>query len=210
MHALQTFWLLTESDFWTFVIPDTAFMFFGALAGPVVATNKSISFSAVPFRVPCVLAWNWPNLLVFDLANQRSEDSVTEDSIKKPWRPVPAGYITPIQMRRLLLTALPVVLIINFILGVWQETSLLFGLTWMYNDLQGGNDSFILRNMIISFAFGLYDGGSLRVACGAGHTIRESGYHWVLSSALSSSRLCTFKISKILPAIGRGTDSQPL
>lgn len=113
--------------------------------------------------------------LVFDLANQRSTDSVTEDSVNKPWRPVPAGYIAPIQMRRLLLAALPVVLIIHFILGAWQETSLLFGLTWMYNDLQSGNESFILWNLIISLAFGLYNGNSLRVACGAGHTIRESG-----------------------------------
>lgn len=31
MHGLQTFWLLTESDFWTFVIPNTAFGIFGAL-----------------------------------------------------------------------------------------------------------------------------------------------------------------------------------
>ena len=84
-------------------------------------------------------------------------------------------------MRRLLLAALPSVLIIHLILGAWQETSLLFGLTWMYNDIQGGNDRFILRCMIISLAFGLYNGGSLRVACGAEHTLRENGFHWIAS-----------------------------
>ena len=113
-----------------------------------------------------MLAWYWLNLLVLNLANQRSPDSVTEDSLNKPWRPIPAGYITPIQMRQLLLTALPIILIINHFLGASRETSLLFGLTWIYNDLQGGNNSFVQRNMIISLAFGLYYGGSLRVACG--------------------------------------------
>lgn len=114
-------------------------------------------------------------------------------------------------MRRLLLAALPVIRIINFILGAWQETSLLFGLTWMYNDLQGGNESFILRNLIISLAFGLYNGNSLRVACGAGHTIRESGYRWV--SIISVVIFSTMHIQDLKETAGdwaRNRQSAPL
>ena len=170
---------LFEYHAWTFVIPNTAFGIFGALASHVLTTNKPTNFSVILIRIPCVLAWNWLNLFVFDLANQRSSDSVTEDSLNKPWRPIPARHVTPAQMRRLLLAALPVVQAINFFLGGWQETSLLFGLTWMYNDLRGGDDSFLLRNMIISLAYGLYSGGSLRVACSAGHTLHETGFRWV-------------------------------
>ena len=144
-----------------------------------MTTNKPTSFSSILVRVPRVLLWNWLNLVIFDLANQRCPDSVTEDRLNKPWRPIPAGHFTPVQMRQLLLVALPVFQAINCFLGAWQETSLLFSLTWMYNDLRGGDDSFLSRNMIISLAFGLYNGGSLRVACSAGHTLHETGLHWV-------------------------------
>ena len=179
-NALQIFWSLTESDFWTFLIPDTAFGIFGALAGPVLTTDKTTSFSAVLTRIPYVLLWNWLNLLIFELANQRSPGAVAEDTLNKPWRPIPAGNVTPAQMRGLLLSAIPIVLAVNFFLGAWQETALLFGLTWMYNDLQGGDDNFILRNLIISVAFGLYNEGSLRVGCGAGHAPHETGFRWIL------------------------------
>lgn len=211
MHALQIFWLSTKSDFWTFVIPDTAFGVFGALAGPVLTTNNATSFPAILIRIPSVLAWNWLNLLVFDLANQRSPDSVAEDSLNKPWRPIPAGHVTPVQMRRLLLAVLPVVLAINFSLGAWQETSLLFALTWMYNDLRGGDDSFILRNMIISLAFGLYNGGSLRVACGAGNTLHESGYCWIIIvSAVIFSTMHIQDLKDIAGDQARNRQSAPL
>lgn len=211
MHGLQTFWLLTESDFWTFVIPNTAFGIFGALAGPVLTTNKPTNFSVILVRIPCVLAWNWLNLFVFDLANQRSPDSVTEDSLNKPWRPIPAGHVTPAQMRRLLLAALPVVQAINFFLGAWQETSLLFGLTWMYNDLRGGDDSFLLRNMIISVAYGLYNGGSLRVACSAGHTLHETGFQWVfIITAIIFSTMHIQDLKDVAGDQARNRQSAPL
>lgn len=211
MQALQIFWLLTESDFWTFVLPNTAFGIFGALAGPVLTTNEAASFSAILVRIPYVLTWNWLNLLVFDLANQRSPSSVTEDRLNKPWRPVPAGKVTPAQMRELLLVALPVVLAVSFSLGAWQETSLLFGLTWMYNDLGGGDVNFLLRNIIISLAFGLYNEGSLQVACGAGHTLHETGVCWVV--IISAVIFSTMHIQDLKDTAGdqaRNRQSAPL
>ena len=114
-------------------------------------------------------------------------------------------------MRRLLLAGLPVVLAINHFLGAWQETSLLFGLTWMYNNLQGGNDSFIQRKMIISLAFGSYNGGSLRVASGVGHTLRESGFHWI--SIITAVIFSTMHIQDLKDTAGdqaRNRQSAPL
>lgn len=202
---------LFEYHAWTFVIPNTAFGIFGALAGPVLTTNKPTSFSVILVRIPCVLAWNWLNLIVFDLANQRSPNSVTEDTLNKPWRPIPAGHVTPAQMRRLLLAALPVVQAINFFLGGWQETSLLFGLTWMYNDLRGGDDSFLLRNMIISLAYGLYSGGSLRVACSAGHTLHETGFRWVfIITAIIFSTMHIQDLKDVAGDQARSRQSAPL
>lgn len=211
MNAIHTFWLLTKSDFWTFVIPNTAFGVLGALAGPVLTTRKTTNVSAVITRIPYVLIWNWLNLAVFDLANQRSPDSVTEDSLNKPERPIPAGHITPEQMRGLLLATLPIVLAASVSLGPWQETSLLFSLTWMYNDLRGGEENFVLRNIIIGLAFGLYNAGSLRVACGAGHTLHETGLHWVC--IISAIVFSTMHIQDFKDTVGdkaRNRHSAPL
>ena len=178
-HFLVTLWLFTESDFGTFVVPDTAFGIFGALAGPLLTTNSSPDPKIILSRLPQVILFNWTNLLIFDLANQRHPSAVIEDALNKPRRPLPTGRITVSQTRRLLLFSLPVVLAVNWILGAWDETLLLFALTWMYNDLGGGDQDFITRNLIIACAFGLYNRGALRIACGSGHEITRLGYQWI-------------------------------
>ncbi|TVY15570.1 Fumagillin beta-trans-bergamotene synthase [Lachnellula arida] len=165
-YSLQTLWLLTVSDIGTFVVPGTAFGMFGALAGPLLTTSDSPDLFEILGRLPLVFLWNFAYLCIFTLANQRLPESVLEDSLNKPWRPLPSGRLTIIGTRRILLAALPVVLTINYLLGAWEETALLFCLTWMYNDLKGGDEDFILRNLIISGAFFLYNKGSLKVASG--------------------------------------------
>ena len=205
------FWLFTESDFGTFVIPNTAFGIVGALAGPVLTTNDTISFSVGFLRLPRVLMWNWLNLAVFDLANQRLPDSAKEDQCNKPWRPVPAGYITLTQVRRLLLFALPAVLAATFLLGAWEETALLFVLTWMYNDLLGGEEHFLLRNAIIAVAFSLYNGASLRLACGREAVVHGVGYCWLI--IISAVIFSTMHIQDLKDVVGdeaRKRKSAPL
>jgi 4-hydroxybenzoate polyprenyltransferase len=204
-------WLFTESNFTTFVIPDTVFGIFGALAGPLLTSNASPDLLAILSRLPQVLLYNWSNLLIFDLANQRHPDAVVEDALNKPWRPLVTGRITATQTRRLLLASLPIVLAINWYLGVWKETALLFSLTWMYNDLRGGDDDFILRNLIIGFAFGLYNGGALRIACGLDHTITNYGYYWVV--LISGVIFTTIHVQDMKDQTGdqsRGRRSAPL
>ena len=44
MRALQTHWLLTESDFVTWVVPNTAFGIIAALAGPRRDNSQSHQF----------------------------------------------------------------------------------------------------------------------------------------------------------------------
>ncbi|KAK2756654.1 hypothetical protein FQN54_005099 [Arachnomyces sp. PD_36] len=176
-NFLWDLWLFTESDFFTFVGPDSAFGIFGALAGPLLLNNADQPLEVLA-RAPLVVIFNWSNLLIFDLANQRRPESVEEDRINKPHRPLPSGRMTPLGARRLLLVSLPVVFVINYFIGPWIETSLLFALTWMYNDLGGGDEDFIIRNLIIGFAFGLYNAGSLKVAGGPDSSINKQGVMW--------------------------------
>ncbi|RAK94839.1 UbiA family prenyltransferase, partial [Aspergillus ibericus CBS 121593] len=165
LHLLKTLYLFTESDFLTFVIPNTLFGIFSALRGAPL-TPTPIPPLTLLHRLPLILLWNWLNLLIFDLANQRHPTSLLEDTINKPWRPLPSGLITIPQTRRLLLLALPLILLLNFtLLGPWQETCLLYILTWIYNDLGAGDhDGPIIRNLVIACAFSQYNKGSLRMA----------------------------------------------
>lgn len=193
------------------MIPDTAFGIFGALAGPLLTKNESPDLLVILSRVPQVLLYNWANLLIFDLANQRLPEAVVEDSCNKPWRPLPSGRITVPQTRRLLLASLPIVLAINWSLGAWEETALLFALTWMYNDLNGGEEDFIVRNLIIGFAFGLYNVGALKIACGIDQSITTPGYYWVL--LISCVIFTTMHVQDMKDQAGdkaRGRRSAPL
>lgn len=165
-NLVYTLWLFTASDIKTFVFPQTAFGIFSALAGPLLTTNHSPSFFAILWRIPHVVLWTWLNTLVFNLANQRHHDSVLEDKLNKPWRPLPAGRISQKHARHLLLVTIPTSLgLIHWGIGATEETVLLFLLTWMYNDLGGSDDNFLVRNIIIAVAYTLYGSGALRVTC---------------------------------------------
>ncbi|KAI4204973.1 MAG: hypothetical protein LQ350_000825 [Teloschistes chrysophthalmus] len=163
--SLRTLWLFTKDDFDTFVFPNTIYGISTAFSNNLLIHDApGSSIGALIKRLPLVIFFNWSNLLIFDLANQRMPDSLEEDLINKPWRPLPARRIMQRQTRQLLLVAMPIVLALNSMLGVWKETALLFNLTWIYNDLRGGDDNWLTRNLIIAFAFFLYNLGSLKVA----------------------------------------------
>ena len=148
------------------MFPETLFGIASALSGPLLTTNEEPQWQNILMRLPHVLLWTWLNTLVFDISNQCLPESVTEDRLNKAWRPLPAGRMTSQEARRLLFVTLPVsLLIIHLGLGSTEETVLLFCLTWMYNELGGSDESFIVRNIIIAVAYMLYGRGALRVAC---------------------------------------------
>ncbi|KAL9582283.1 MAG: hypothetical protein Q9203_005559 [Teloschistes exilis] len=80
---------------------------------------------------------------------------------------------------------MPIVLALNSMFGVWKETTLLFNLTWIYNDLRGGDDNWLVRNLILAFAFFLYNLGSLKVASkktdGVESALDTTTYAWTAS-----------------------------
>lgn len=210
-YFVDTLWLFTKSDFATSILPNTVFGISSALAGSFLTKNESPDLLVILSRVPQVLLFNWANILIFDLANQSLPDAVVEDSCNKPWRPLPSGRITISQTRRLLLASLPIALAINWSLGAWEETVLLFVLTWMYNDLKGGDENFIVRNLILGFALGLYNSGSLRVACGNDQPISTLGYYWIV--LISCVIFTTMQIQDMKDQVGdeaRGRRTAPL
>ncbi|RAL17615.1 UbiA family prenyltransferase, partial [Aspergillus homomorphus CBS 101889] len=190
-------WLFTESDFPTFVLPNSAFGIFGALAGPALSDPLSClptTAQVLLLRLPLVILFNWVAVLIFDVANQRTSDAVREDQINKPWRPLPMGRISEEQSRRLLMATIPLALAYTYTVDIWQEMALILVLTWLYNDLRGGDE--IVRNPIIAVAYGLYNAASLRVAVGGDIVdISGRGYLWV--TMISGVILTTMQIQDL-------------
>ncbi|KAI0202861.1 UbiA prenyltransferase family-domain-containing protein [Astrocystis sublimbata] len=201
-----TSWRFVESDMFTFAIPNTAFGILSALAmlNVVDARLSSPKPSEVTIlsRLPYVLAFNIGNLYIFDLANQRSPHSVVEDKINKPWRPIPQGRITMNQTRRLMLGAIPTVLLLNYALDTWQQGVLINIISWMYNDLGGGDEPF-LREILIAIAYGLFNGGSLSIAAGIGSTPTLLGLTW--TAIVSCVILTTMQIQDLKDQSGDRT-----
>ncbi|KAI8935078.1 hypothetical protein NX059_007673 [Plenodomus lindquistii] len=162
--APHIIWLLTKDDFFTFVCPNTVYGMFATLSGTVMI-DSSQTAPQVLFRLPWVILFNWSNLLIFDLANQRLPSSADEDRLNKPWRPVPSGRMTSNHVRQAMLVAIPAVVALNyFILHTGTECAVLLILTWFYNDLEGGDEHWMLRNAIIAAAYWQYNVGSVKVA----------------------------------------------
>lgn len=141
LRFLYTLWLFTESDLVTFVLPNTLFGICGGLSG-LLTTPASIDPSIrradktahqILLRIPHVAAFNWLNLFIFDIANQRLPASVADDSLNKPWRPLPAKRISPAAAQKLLLLTITIVLLfVPYGLGAaGPESAFLVALTWM-------------------------------------------------------------------------------
>ena len=61
-----------------------------------------------------------------------------------------------------------------------EETVAMFVLTWMYNDLGGADESYIVRNFINALGFVCYSSGALRVASGYGqYFLNDESYQWL-------------------------------
>jgi 4-hydroxybenzoate polyprenyltransferase len=192
----------------TFAVPTILFALFGALSGSLLNTGNPPSLLKILTRIPSILFLVWSNLLVFNVANQRLPDAILEDALNKPSRPLPSGHITASQSRRLLLIALPIVLALSFYLGPWQETLLLFSINWMYNDLKGCDEDFILRNLLIAIGYGLYNSAALRIACGIDSSITSIGFWWIILVScviFTTEHICDMKDQAGDKARGRRT-----
>jgi hypothetical protein len=188
-------WLFTKEDFFTFVFPNTIFGICTALAGQpfISASAATLPTGYILRRIPLVIAFNFTNLLVFDLSNQRLWESVLEDKLNKPWRPIPAGNMTRSEVRQAMLLAIPGVLAFNhYLLHVGAETACIIVGCWVYNDLKASDAGFIIRNGVIALGFGVFNWSSTKVAIagGAGNYpqniagISSIGYQWIVLYSL--------------------------
>ena len=177
LFHLYTLWLFTRSDLKTIIGPSTAFGIIGALSGPALLANASSSGSSLKIlsRVPAAAFWSWINLLPFAIENQRLPAAIREDSINKPWRPLPSKRVLPEEAKTLMLALYLLALLFSLALGgVWQCLALML-LGYWYNDLKGADNSCITRNFINACGYISFTSGALEVTSNS-HTSAMSVY----------------------------------
>lgn len=147
---LHTLFLFTKSDFKTVIFPQSIFAIAVALSGAAVSPQSysGAYVSAVVLRVPHMVIWIWIHLLVENLANQRQPQSVAEDAINKPWRPLPSGRLSQAEVLRLLQAGVPTVAAVSLLLDAFTPSATFTTLVWLYNDLEGSSTGPILRNVV--------------------------------------------------------------
>ena len=209
---LHTIWLFTLNDLKSIVCPETAFAIFSALSGQGLTTNAEPRLSEILGRLPQIIVWNWANLLLFDVANQRLPQSILEDTVNKPWRPMPSKRLTDNEARRLLLVVVPTVFLVSTYLGGQYESLAMMSLTWMYNDLGGADENYIIRNLINACGFVCYSSGATIVAAGYGQNeLNRKAYTWLtLVGAIVFSTLQMQDMADMEGDAARGRRTLPL
>lgn len=209
---LYTLWLFTRSDLKTVVGPQIAFGVASALSGSRLTTNASPSVFTIIARLPQLVFWIWFNLLMEDIANQRLASSIIEDSVNKPWRPLPSQRLTPDEARRALLWIIPLIYMTDLFLAGTSASVALMIFVYMYNDLDGANENYLVRNILNACGLACFSVGAAIVASGYGsHTLNQRAYIWIaILSAVISSTVHTQDLPDMEGDRLRGRKSVPL
>ncbi|KAI1353238.1 UbiA prenyltransferase family [Xylaria sp. FL0043] len=120
-----------------------------------------------------MLAWIWLHLLVEDIANQIQASSVVENTINKPWRPIPAGRLTVAEARGLVRIVVVAALLLSIFLGSFLPSNTLMTMIWLYNDLDGSSSGPVMRNLLNAAGLACFGWGAVCVLL-AGATGDES------------------------------------
>lgn len=208
---IHNLYLITKSDHPTILYPGTYFAFVSALSGPVLVTGDAPPFASILVNVFKALLWLYFDVLIIGLSNQRLPSAVLEDKVNNPWRNIPAGRMTSEQYRRLLLVVIPLAFGVAWYLDVVLETAILVILNYMYNDMEGADEHFVIRNLFNVLGYFYFEIGALRIAYGPQAALNTTAYIWlviigaVMFSTISVQDLKDQKGDKL-----RGRKSLPL
>jgi 4-hydroxybenzoate polyprenyltransferase len=181
-HA-YTLFLFTGDQILDAVIPGTAFGIMSALSGPVLHLPHQDP-SAILKRLPMAAFWSWLIMLQGCVQNQRSPDSVEEDAINKPWRPMPSKRITRSQMELLLNAVRLMSFLLSYRLNVLPMYAIYFALLAGYNDLGGADRGGVSRNTFCGAAFACLFSSTFTIALGPNTPMTRQAWAWTLSMTL--------------------------
>ncbi|KAI1370790.1 UbiA prenyltransferase family-domain-containing protein [Hypoxylon crocopeplum] len=167
LHSLcyhtYTLWLFIVNDVQNLTIVGILFGALNASAAPMFSGRPASSLIQIISAVPSMAIWSVSNLLMFNMHNQRR--SKAEDSLNKPWRPIPAGRITERQTTLLICALWPIVFSVTAMLGGLGPCLLQAVVCLWYNEF-GGSDNPFLKNLANGIGIPCFLAGPLEVALG--------------------------------------------
>ncbi|KAI0092001.1 UbiA prenyltransferase family-domain-containing protein [Irpex rosettiformis] len=146
IHVLLLF---TKSDVKTVLLPTTVF-----------ALVSSYPHISAPHILHSIF-WTWLHLLQFCIANQLN--SVSEDAINKPWRPLPSDLIPLATARYLRWTLLPLCFLLSLTHGTLGAACVLSVATYVHNDMEFG-EHWLNRNLLCAVGYWAFNRGAASVA----------------------------------------------
>lgn len=181
LFHIQTLWLFTRSDLKTIVGPTTFFTIIGALSAPEILSCDPLPNFHIIARVPNTAFWVWCNLLPFAIGNQRHPDSIDEDHINKPWRPIPSKRVSVAQATKLMVAFYVLAFLVSTCLGGCSQCLMLMGLGYWYNDMNGADSYCLIRNLINAYGYICFISGALEVILERSiFTFPVSVYQWLV------------------------------
>lgn len=146
---LRTIYLFTKSDLPTSTAINVTFAMAGIASGSNLGLNANIDPSRLPWATVVALYFTWHLTLCFNLGNQRQKLSIIEDSVNKPWRPIPAGRLTP--QKALIWQQFAILSLLSLCattLGAFRVTAFYIFCTWLYNEQSWGDQSWWKRALL--------------------------------------------------------------
>ncbi|KAI1482287.1 UbiA prenyltransferase family-domain-containing protein [Daldinia eschscholtzii] len=162
MYHAYTVYLFIRNDMKDMIGLSCVFGASNALVAPILSMGPALSFMEILLSSPKMILWCWSNLFLFNLHNQRHPASIAEDSMNKPWRPLPAGRITPRQAERILYIMYPVIILVSSAVGGMVPCVAQAFFSLWYNELGGAADPF-LKNLINGLGYGCFLAGPLEI-----------------------------------------------
>lgn len=179
LQRFYTLWLFTWSDLQTIVAPMTFFGVTTSLSGSIFTEGQSSNGFKILQRIPLIVFWVWINLLPFNIDNQRRLSSIEEDKINKSWRPLPSSRCTRAEAKLTMIVLYAVAFLTSLYLGALTQCTILIFLGWVYNDLGGSDENFVIRNIINAAGFLTYGFGATIIALGPSeYSLSDIGYRW--------------------------------
>ncbi|KAI0108736.1 UbiA prenyltransferase family-domain-containing protein [Hypoxylon sp. NC0597] len=139
-HA-KTIFLFTKSDLKTVLFPQSAFALSIAFSENRFAESffGPLDTHKAALRLVYMITWICLHLVVANISNQRSPESIAEDTINRPWRPLVAGRLTTAEAQSLLRIIVILCIAISFLLDAWIPSVTLMTMVWLYNDLEANS-----------------------------------------------------------------------
>lgn len=172
------------------LFPQTVFALSNAFSGRVLNLGVDSNLFDVSTRVVCALIWIWINLLITVISNQRLGQSIAEDAINKPWRPLPSKRLNQDEARRLLITLIPCAFVVSWLLNVTATFTAFMVFIWLYNDLGGANENFVFRNILNAFGLLCFGtGATFIVSAQTRNTLTLDGllWFWLIGAVISTT-----------------------